>query len=154
MPSITPCLWFDDDLEEAADFYTDIFPNSSVGHLARMPDGRVLAGDFDLDGVTFRGINGGPVHARFTESVSFSITCADQAEVDHYWDSLLDGGSASMCGWLKDRFGLSWQVVPSRLFELLSDADRARGQAAQAAMLGMQKIVVADLEAAAEGASA
>ncbi len=153
MPSIKPCLWFDDDLEEAATFYTGIFPNSSVRHLARTPDGTVLAGDFDLDGLTFQGINGGPMYAEFTEAISFSITCADQTEVDHYWESLLDGGAPSMCGWLKDRFGLSWQVVPSRLFELLSDPDPARAQAAQAAMLGMQKIVVADLEAAAEGAS-
>ena len=153
MPSISPCLWFDDDLEEAAVFYTGIFPNSSVGHLARMPDGRVMAGEFDLDGLTFQGINGGPTHAQFTEAISFSITCADQAEVDHYWTSLVaDGGNESMCGWLKDRFGVSWQVVPSRLFELLSDPDPARAQAAQAAMLGMQRIVVADLEAAAEAA--
>lgn len=154
MPSISPCLWFDNDLEEAAVFYTGIFPHSSVGHLARMPDGRVMAGEFDLDGLTFQGINGGPTHARFTEAISFSITCADQAEVDHYWTSLVaDGGNESMCGWLTDRFGVSWQVVPSRLFELLSDPDPARAQAAQAAMLGMQRIVVADLEAAAEAAS-
>lgn len=153
MPAITPCLWFDDNLEEAAAFYTGIFPNSSVGHLARLPNGDALAGEFALDGLTFQGINGGPMHAHFTEAVSFSISCADQAEVDHYWDSLLDGGTASMCGWLKDRFGLSWQIVPRRLLELLSDPDPARAQAAQAAMLGMQKIVVADLEAAAEGAS-
>ncbi|WP_309648925.1 VOC family protein [Nocardioides sp.] len=153
MPAITPCLWFDDNLEEAASFYTGIFPNSSVGHLARLPNGDALAGEFNLDGLRFQGINGGPTHAHFTEAVSFSISCADQAEVDHYWDSLLDGGTASRCGWLKDRFGLSWQIVPRRLMELLSDPDPARAQAAQAAMLGMQKIVVADLEAAAEGAS-
>ena len=153
MPAIMPCLWFDDDLEEAAAFYTGIFPNSSGGHLARLPNGDVFAGEFDLDGLTFQGINGGPTHAHFTEAVSFSISCADQAEVDHYWDSLLDGGTALMCGWLKDRFGLSWQVVPRRLIELLSDPDPVRAQAAQAAMLDMQKIVVADLEAAAEGAS-
>ncbi|GEP39569.1 putative 3-demethylubiquinone-9 3-methyltransferase [Nocardioides psychrotolerans] len=153
MPSITPCLWFDANLEEAATFYTGIFPNSSVGHLARMPDGSALAGDFNLDGLTFQGINGGPMFAQFTEAISFSISCADQVEVDHYWDSLVDGGTPSMCGWLKDRFGLSWQIVPRRLIELLSDPDPARAQAAQAAMLGMQKIVVADLEAAAKGAS-
>jgi predicted 3-demethylubiquinone-9 3-methyltransferase (glyoxalase superfamily) len=157
--SINPCLWFDDSLEEAAEFYTAIFPNSSIGHLARYPDvapgepGKVMAGEFTLDGTTFRAINGGPVHAGFTETISFSISCRDQSEVDYYWDSLVDGGEASMCGWLKDRFGLSWQVVPTRLNELLSDPDVARAQAASGAMLGMQRIVIADLEAAADGAA-
>jgi predicted 3-demethylubiquinone-9 3-methyltransferase (glyoxalase superfamily) len=151
--TISPCLWFDDNLEEAATFYTGIFPHSSVTHLARLPSGDAMAGEFDLDGLTFRGINGGPAHAHFTEAVSFSVTCRDQSEVDHYWDSLLDGGGEeSMCGWLKDRFGLSWQIVPTRLFELLSDPDPARAQAASQSMLGMQKIVVADLEAAADAA--
>ncbi|MCD4527470.1 VOC family protein [Nocardioides sp. cx-173] len=150
MTTISPCLWFDDNLEEAATFYTGIFPNSSVGRLARLPSGDAMAGEFDLDGLTFRGINGGPMHAHFTEAVSFSVTCRDQAEVDHYWDSLCDGGEESMCGWLKDRFGLSWQIVPTRLYELLSDPDPARAHAASEAMLGMQRIVVADLEAAAD----
>ncbi len=154
--SISPCLWFDDQLEEAASFYTAIFPHSSIGHLARYPDagpgepGKVMAGEFTIDGTTFRGINGGPVHARFTEAVSFSISCADQSEVDYYWDSLVDGGEESMCGWLKDRFGLSWQIVPTRLYELVSDPDPARANAATQAMLGMRRIVVADLEAAAD----
>lgn len=152
MTTISPCLWFDDNLEEAATFYTAIFPNSSVGHLARLPSGDAMAGEFDLNGLTFRGINGGPTHAGFTEAISFSVTCQDQAEVDHYWTSLVDGGSESMCGWLKDRFGLSWQIVPTRLFELLSDPNPVRAQAASQAMLGMQKIVVADLEAAADAA--
>lgn len=153
--SIDPCLWFDDQLEQAAEFYTAIFPNSSIGHLARYPDagpgepGKVMAGEFTLDGTTFRGINGGPAFP-FTEAVSFSISCGDQAEVDYYWDSLLDGGVASMCGWLKDRFGLSWQIVPTRLYELLSDPDPARANAAQRAMLDMQRIVIADLESAAD----
>ncbi|MEJ7831778.1 MAG: VOC family protein [Nocardioides sp.] len=152
MTIISPCLWFDDNLEEAAKFYTGIFPNSSVGHLARLPDGGVMAGDFDLNGLTFRGINGGPTHATFTEAVSFSITCADQSEVDYYWDSLVDGGQESMCGWLKDKFGLSWQVVPQRLYDLLSDTDPIRARASAQALLQMQKIVVADLEAAADTA--
>lgn len=156
--SITPCLWFDDRLEEAAEFYTKIFPNSSIGHLARYTDagpgepGTVMAGEFTLDNMSFRAINGGPMFAQFTEAISFSIACTDQSEVDYYWDSLVDGGEASMCGWLKDRFGLSWQVVPDRLYELLSDADPARATAAQQAMLQMRKIVVADLEAAADAA--
>ena len=156
--SITPCLWFDDQLEEAAHFYTALFPSSSIGHLSRYGEagpgepGTVMAGEFTLDGMAFRAINGGPMF-RFTEAVSFAISCTDQAEVDHYWDGLLaDGGEESMCGWLKDRFGLAWQVVPTRLFELLSDPDPARAQAAQAAMLQMRRIVVADLEAAADAA--
>jgi predicted 3-demethylubiquinone-9 3-methyltransferase (glyoxalase superfamily) len=109
-----------------------------------------MAGDFTLDGLTFRGINGGPEHAHFTEAISFSIACGDQSEVDYYWDSLSDGGQESVCGWLKDRFGLSWQIVPTRLYELVSDPDPARAEAATQAMLQMRKIVVADLEAAAD----
>jgi len=161
MTSISPCLWFDDNLEEAAEFYTRIFPNSSVGHIARYNEagpgepGTAMAGEFDLDGLKFRGINGGPAHAGFTESISFSVNCHDQAEVDHYWDALTaDGGEESMCGWLKDRFGLSWQIVPDRLYQLVSDPDPARAKAATEAMLGMRRIVIADLEAAAERASA
>ena len=152
MSIISPCLWFDDELEAAAIFYTSIFPRSSLGNLSRRPDGSVLAGDFDLDGTRFRGINGGPIYAGFTEAISFSIACVDQAETDYYWDSLVDGGEASQCGWLKDRFGLAWQVVPTRLEELLSDPDPARAQAAMQAMLQMSRIVVADLEAAADAA--
>jgi predicted 3-demethylubiquinone-9 3-methyltransferase (glyoxalase superfamily) len=155
--AISPCLWFDHQLEEAAAFYTSIFPNSSIGHLTRYPDsipsqrGRVMAGEFTLDGLMFRAINGGPDHAGFTETISFSVTCADQAEVDHYWSSLTaDGGEESVCGWLKDRFGLSWQIVPRRLYELMEDPDPARATAATEAMLQMRKIVVADLEAAAD----
>ncbi len=156
--SISPCLWFDDNLEEAMAFYTSIFPNSKVGHVSRYGEagpgepGSVMAADFELDGLSFRAINGGP-QFQFTEAVSFSVACADQAEVDRYWDALVaDGGEESMCGWLKDRFGLSWQIVPHRLYELVSDPDPARAQAATQAMLGMRRIVVADLEAAADGA--
>ena len=154
MPSITPCLWFDNNLEEATEFYIKVFPNSSVLSLSRMPDGSALVADFDLDGHKFQALNGGPMFAKFTEAISFSISCADQAEVDYYWEALIDGGGEeSMCGWLKDRFGLSWQVVPTRLVELLGDPDPARAAAASAAMMQMRKIVVADLEAAADGAS-
>ena len=158
--TISPCLWFDDDLEDAAEFYTAIFPNSSVGHMTRYTEagpgmpGTVMAGEFTIDGLTFRGINGGPEHAAFTESISFSVTCADQAEVDRYWDGLTaDGGEESVCGWLKDRYGLSWQIVPARLYELVSDPDPARAQAATEAMLGQRRIVIAELEAAADAAS-
>ena len=159
MTLISPCLWFDDNLEEAAHFYTSIFPGSSVGHLSRYTEagpgepGTAMAGEFTLDGITFRGINGGPEHARFTEAISFSITCRNQAEVDYYWDSLVDGGEESVCGWLKDRFGLSWQIVPTRLYELVSDPDPARAKAASEAMFGMRKIVIGDLEAAADAVS-
>jgi predicted 3-demethylubiquinone-9 3-methyltransferase (glyoxalase superfamily) len=159
MTLINPCLWFDDNLEEAATFYTSIFPGSSVGHLSRYSEagpgepGTAMAGEFTLNGITFRGINGGPVHARFSESISFSVTCRDQAEVDYYWDSLVDGGEGSVCGWLKDRFGLSWQIVPTRLYELVSDPDPARAKAATEAMFGMTKILVADMEAAADAVS-
>ena len=110
-----------------------------------------MAGEFTLDGLTFRGINGGPEHAASPRRSRSRVTCADQAEVDHYWDGLTaDGGEESVCGWLKDRFGLSWQIVPTRLYELVSDPDPARAQAATQAMLGMRKIVIADLEAAAD----
>ena len=155
---IQPCLWFDHELEQAARFYTGIFPNSSIGHMSRYSDtghgepGAVMAGEFTLDGVTFRGINGGP-QFRFSEAISFSVLCRDQSEVDYYWDSLVDGGEESVCGWLRDRFGLSWQIVPTRLYELVSDPDPARARAATEAMLGMRRIVIADLEAAARDAS-
>jgi predicted 3-demethylubiquinone-9 3-methyltransferase (glyoxalase superfamily) len=155
---IQPCLWFDDDLEEAARFYTGIFPNSSIGHLSRHTGaghgvpGSVMAAEFTLDGLTFRGINGGP-EFRFTEAVSFAVTCRDQSEVDYYWDSLVDGGEESVCGWLKDRFGLSWQIVPARLYELVADPVPERALAATRAMLGMRRLVVAELEAAADAAS-
>ncbi|MGA8255999.1 MAG: VOC family protein [Nocardioides sp.] len=160
MTSLSPCLWFDDRLEEAAEFYTSIFPDSSIGHLTRYAEsahgepGAVMAGEFTIDGMTFRGINGGPVHAQFTEAISFSISCRDQSEVDYYWDSLVDGGEESMCGWLKDKFGVSWQIVPTRLYELVSDPDPSRAEAATRAMLTMRRIVVADLEAAADAVHA
>jgi predicted 3-demethylubiquinone-9 3-methyltransferase (glyoxalase superfamily) len=142
---IQPCLWFDDRLEEAARFYTAIFPNSSITHLGP------VAGEFTLDGLTFRGVNGGP-EMTFSEAVSFSIVCRDQSEVDYYWDSLADGGQESVCGWLRDRFGLSWQVVPARLHDLLADPDPRRAEAASRALLGMRRIVVTELEAAADAA--
>jgi predicted 3-demethylubiquinone-9 3-methyltransferase (glyoxalase superfamily) len=159
VPTITPSLWFDDDLEEAMRFYIGIFPNSSIEYVNRYTEagpgtpGDVLSAGFNLDGTRFVGINGGPVFS-FTEAVSFLIECADQTEVDYYWNALVAGGQESQCGWLKDRFGLSWQVVPTRLYELLSDPDQVRAAAATQAMLGMRKIVIADLEAAAAGAGA
>ncbi|GAA1693330.1 VOC family protein [Mycolicibacterium murale] len=150
---MTPCLWFDNTLEEAIEFYTSVFPNSSVESLVRYTEagpgkpGDICYGAFVLDGNRFLGINGGP-EFRFTEAVSFEIRCADQDEVDYYWAKLTDGGEESQCGWLKDRFGLSWQVVPQRLYQLLEHDDPAVAAAATTAMLGMRKIVVAQLEAA------
>jgi predicted 3-demethylubiquinone-9 3-methyltransferase (glyoxalase superfamily) len=151
--TITPCLWFDNNLEEAAEFYTSVFPNSLVEGFTRYTDagpgkpGDVAYGTFALGGNRFLGINGGSEFP-FTEAVSFEVRCADQAEVDRYWSKLVEGGEESQCGWLKDRYGLSWQIVPERLYELLDDPDPARVAAATTAMLGMRKIVVADLEVA------
>ncbi|KKW64402.1 VOC family protein [Mycolicibacterium elephantis] len=156
MPTITPSLWFDNNLEEAARFYVSVFPNSSIEQVNRYTDagpgtpGEVVSATFVLDGNRFVGINGGP-QFRFTEAVSFVVLCKDQDEVDYYWDRLTEGGEESQCGWLKDRYGLSWQIVPERLYELLDDPDPARSAAATAAMLGMRKIVIADLEAAVRG---
>ncbi|WNG86368.1 VOC family protein [Mycobacterium sp. ITM-2016-00317] len=156
MPTITPSLWFDDNVEEAIAFYGAIFPNSSVETIERYTEagpgtpGQVLAATFTLDGQRLIGINGGPQFP-FTEAVSFTIVCRDQAEVDYYWDRLADGGQESQCGWLKDRFGLSWQIVPQRLTELTGDPDPARAAAATRAMLGMSRIVVAGLEEAVAG---
>ena len=151
MPAITPSLWFDNNLEEAAEFYLSVFPNSSIESIERYTEagpgtpGDVVAGTFVLDGTRFIGINGGPAFS-FTEAVSFTIDCKDQDEVDYYWNRLVDRGEESQCGWLKDRFGLSWQIVPHRLTELTSDPDPARATAATKAMLGMRKIIIAELE--------
>jgi predicted 3-demethylubiquinone-9 3-methyltransferase (glyoxalase superfamily) len=158
MTSITPCLWFDHNAEEAAKFYTSIFPDSHIDRVDRSPadnpsmrEGEVMTVDFTLLGRRYIGLNGGP-DFHFTEAVSFSIDCKDQAEVDHYWDLLTaDGGEPSVCGWLKDRFGLSWQVVPKRLTEMYQSPDRDGARRAMEAMLKMQKLDVAKLEAAFEG---
>ena len=157
MPKITPCLWFDTDGEEAAQFYTSIFPNSRIVDVARYGEagprdaGTVMVVRFELDGQEFVALNGGPEFT-FDEAISFQIDCADQEEVDRYSEALTDGGEQGPCGWVKDRFGLSWQVVPKRMIELLSDPDEARAQRAMAAMLEMRKIDVAAVEAAADAA--
>ena len=160
MPPISPCLWFDDDLEQAVAFYTSVFPDAAVHQMSRYGEagpgepGKVMAAEWTIKGQRFKGINGGPDHAGFTETISFAVDCADQAEVDRYWYALTaDGGSESMCGWLKDRFGLSWQIVPIRLYELLADPDPVRAHAAVNAMLSMQRIVLADVATAVEEAS-
>ncbi len=153
---IIPNLWFDDEAEEAAEFYVSIFENSrivSVSHYpeaAPGPTGSVMTVEFELDGERFVAINGGP-EFKFSEAVSFQINCADQAEVDHFWEKLTDGGEESMCGWLKDRYGLSWQVVPTGMEEVFADPDPERANRAMKAMLEMRKIDVAELRRTADG---
>jgi predicted 3-demethylubiquinone-9 3-methyltransferase (glyoxalase superfamily) len=158
MPSsITPWLWFDTEGEDAANFYVSVFPNSKVGEITRYgsagprQEGTAMTVSFELDGQEFVALNGGPDFT-FTEAVSFQVLCKDQDEVDKYWDTLSEGGEEGPCGWLKDKFGLSWQIVPQALYELLNDPDPERAQRAMAAMLEMKKIVVADLEQAAAAA--
>jgi predicted 3-demethylubiquinone-9 3-methyltransferase (glyoxalase superfamily) len=153
MPTIKPCLWFDSQAEEAIAFYRSVFANSKDGPRMMVgdgPDRTMLAGSWELEGLPFTAINGGP-HFKFTEAVSFMVTCDGQAEVDDLWEKLLDGGEASRCGWLKDRYGLSWQIVPARMFELFDDPDRARAKRAMDAMMGMVKLDVAELERAHAG---
>jgi predicted 3-demethylubiquinone-9 3-methyltransferase (glyoxalase superfamily) len=157
MPRITPNLWFDTESKDAAEFYVSVFPNSKVTNVTYYnesgprPAGTVLTVEFVLDGREFTAINGGPQFT-FDEAVSFFITCADQKEIDYYWDKLGEGGEEGPCGWLKDKFGLSWQVAPGGMAEALNDPDRARAERAMKAMLGMKKIDIAALEAAADGA--
>jgi predicted 3-demethylubiquinone-9 3-methyltransferase (glyoxalase superfamily) len=154
---VTPFLWFDRQAEEAARFYVSLLPDSRIDRVVRSPAdtpsgpaGMALTVEFTLSGVRFVALNGGPQY-RFTEAVSFNIACQDQAEVDRLWSALSEGGSEGRCGWLKDRWGLSWQIVPTRLHELLSDKDPARARRAMQAMLGMSKLNIAELERAADG---
>jgi len=155
VPRITPNLWFDTEAEAAADFYVSVFPNSKITNVTRYgdagprPAGMVLTVEFELDGQPYTAINGGPQFT-FDEAISLLITCADQDEVDYYWDRLSDGGEEGPCGWLKDKFGLSWQVCPGGMAEVLNDPDPERAQRAMKAMLGMKKIDVAALAAAAD----
>jgi predicted 3-demethylubiquinone-9 3-methyltransferase (glyoxalase superfamily) len=153
---ITPNLWFDGDAEEAAEFYTSIFENSRIVSKTHYPEGSpgtpgaVMTVEWELDGERFIGINGGP-QFKFDEAVSFLISCADQDEVDHFWEKLTDGGEESQCGWLKDRFGLSWQVVPDGMGELFAGDDPERAQRAMQAMLKMRKLDIDELRRAADG---
>jgi predicted 3-demethylubiquinone-9 3-methyltransferase (glyoxalase superfamily) len=153
---LTPCLWFDGNAKEAVDFYVSVFPNSKITHTSYysdagpMPKGTVLTVVFELDGQEFTALNGGP-HYKFSEAISFQIDCADQAEVDRYWNSLVAGGEESMCGWLKDKYGLSWQVVPRRLLELMTGSDSAKAKRVAEAMFTMRKIDLARIEDAARG---
>lgn len=157
MQKITPFLWFDGQADQAARFYVSLFPDSRIERVNRSPvdtpsgpAGMVLTVEFMLAGTRFIALNGGPMYS-FTEAVSFQIACADQGEVDRLWSALSDGGSESHCGWLKDRWGLSWQVVPTRLHQLLADPDPGRSRRAAEAMLKMKKINIAEMERAADG---
>ena len=157
MKKLVPWIWFDDEGEEAANFYTSVFPNSKIVDIARYgsagprPEGMVMTVLFELNGQTFGALNGGP-EFKVNEVISFQIDCEGQEEVDHYWEKRGEGGEHGPCGWLKDRFGVSWQVVPTRLGELLSDPDREKSQRVMAAMLEMGKIEVEGLERAAAAA--
>jgi predicted 3-demethylubiquinone-9 3-methyltransferase (glyoxalase superfamily) len=158
MPKLTPCLWYDTQAGEAAAFYCGIFPNSKInltshyGEGMPMPKGTVLTVEFELDGRPFTALNGGPIFT-FSEAISFQIECRDQAEVDRYWDALVEGGgSHSQCGWLKDRFGLSWQVVPVGFVEMMGSGNAAGIQRAMDAMMKMTKLDLAELQRAFDGA--
>jgi predicted 3-demethylubiquinone-9 3-methyltransferase (glyoxalase superfamily) len=156
---ITPNLWFDTEAEEAAEFYTSVFENSRIVNRTHYTEagpreaGMVMTVEFELDGQRFVAINGGP-EFKFDEALSLEIHCADQAEVDYFWERLTDGGAESMCGWLKDRYGLSWQVIPEGMEKLFADPDPEKAERAMHAMLEMKKIDVAALTAAAEGTPA
>lgn len=156
MPSIVPNLWFDGESQDAAEFYVSIFPNSAITKTSYYNEagpgvgGTVMTVDFVLDGQAFTAINGGP-QFQFTEALSLLVMCADQDEVDYYWEKLTDGGEEVQCGWLKDRFGVSWQIVPKGMEELLGGDDDARSKRAMEAMLTMKKLDLAALTAAADG---
>jgi predicted 3-demethylubiquinone-9 3-methyltransferase (glyoxalase superfamily) len=152
-------LWFDTEAEEAAEFYTSLFENSRIVNVSRYTEGApreagmVMTVEFELDGQRFVAINGGPQFT-FDEAISLQITCEDQEEVDHFWERLTDGGEESQCGWLKDRYGLSWQVIPKGMDEVFSDPDPERARRAMQAMLGMRKLDIAALRSAADGVPA
>jgi predicted 3-demethylubiquinone-9 3-methyltransferase (glyoxalase superfamily) len=162
---LTPCLWFDNQGEEAARFYTGIFPNSRIGSIARyseaghevhgQPAGKVMTVEFELNGQPFTALNGGP-HFKFNEAISFQIMCETQEEIDDFWNKLGQGGdpNAQQCGWLKDKFGLSWQVVPVVLLEMMTDSDKEKRDRTMEAMLQMKKMDIAGLERAYEGETA
>jgi len=156
MQKITPFLWFDSQAEEAMNLYTSVFRNSKVGNIVRYgeagpgPAGSVLTASFELEGLEFTALNGGP-HHKFNEATSFHVSCESQEEVDYFWSKLSEGGQTQQCGWLKDRFGLSWQIVPTALPRLLSDPDREKANRVMHAMLQMERIDFAKLEQAYAG---
>jgi predicted 3-demethylubiquinone-9 3-methyltransferase (glyoxalase superfamily) len=158
MHKITPCLWTDDRIEEQAKFYTSVFPNSKIGQTERygdagpLPKGTMMTAIVVLDGVEFMLLNGGKADFKPNEAVSFMVPCETQKEVDHYWEDLTSGGGEeSMCGWLKDKYGISWQIVPNKLTRLLADKDKVKANRVMTAMLKMRKIDIAELERAYAG---
>lgn len=159
MPDITPFLWFDDQAQQAAEFYVSVFPNSHIEQVTHYsaagpaPAGSVMTVSFNLDDKDFVALNGGPAHYGFDESISFVVNCATQEDLDHYWSKLTDGGEEIACGWLKDRYGLRWQIVPQGLSEVLADPDPERAQRAAQAMMGMKKLDLPAMRAAADGSA-
>lgn len=149
---ITPFLWFNDNAEEAVNFYVSVFKNAQITSANKGSDGKLFTGSIEIEGTPFMVLNGGPMHAHFTESISLFVSCKDQEEVDLLWEKLIsDGGEESRCGWLKDKFGLSWQIIPEALNECLGGSDQQGSQRAMQAMMQMKKIIVADLKSAYEG---
>jgi predicted 3-demethylubiquinone-9 3-methyltransferase (glyoxalase superfamily) len=156
-PKITPCLWFDNQAEEAAKFYTSIFKNSKIGAISRYSEvgkefhrrepGSVMVVAFELEGHPFTALNGGPIF-KFSEAISFQVMCEDQEEVDHFWNRLSEEGTESNCGWLKDKFGLSWQIIPQAFVDIMSGNDKAKAQRAMQAMFKMKKFNIAELQRA------
>ncbi len=159
MQNITPCLWFDSNAEEAAKFYTSVFKNSKIGKISRYgkegheihgkPAGTVLTVEFELNGQTFTALNGGPVF-KFNEAVSFQVYCSSQKEIDYYWEKLSEGGAEGQCGWLKDKYGLSWQVVPTALGKMLQDKNAEKSERVMKALLQMRKLDIKTLREAFE----
>lgn len=160
MPDITPCLWFDTEGEDAANFYVSVFPNSKITDIGRYTEdgkerhgkepGTAMMVEFELDGQPYQALNGGP-HFKINEAVSFSIRCKDQKEVDYYWEKLTSGGAESMCGWLKDKFGVSWQVVPQPFVDMMAKGDPAQKSRVMQAMFAMKKLDITTLEKAFKG---
>ncbi len=142
---ITPFLWFDGNAEEAMNIYISIFKNSKIISASHGPDGKLFTGTVQLEGQNFHVLNAGPMF-KFTEAISFFVSCETQEEVDYFWDKLTAGGEESRCGWLKDKFGLSWQIIPTALGKALGNPDQAKAQRAMQAMMGMSKIIIKDLE--------
>jgi predicted 3-demethylubiquinone-9 3-methyltransferase (glyoxalase superfamily) len=157
---ITPCLWFDSEAEKAAPFYVSVFRNARIGKISRYgkegfeihgrPEGSVMTVEFEIEGQNFTALNGGP-HFKFNEAISFQVPCETQAEIDHYWERLSAGGEIQQCGWLKDKFGVSWQIFPVALAKMMSDSDKEKAGRAMRAMLGMKKFDLAELRTAYEG---
>ncbi|HEX9769438.1 MAG TPA: VOC family protein [Kiloniellales bacterium] len=157
---ITPCLWFDNEAEEAARFYVSVFRNARIARISRYgregfevhgrPEGSVMVVEFEIEGQSFTALNGGP-QFKFNEAISFQVPCETQKEIDHYWDKLSAGGEIRQCGWLKDKFGVAWQIFPAALPDMMSDPDTAKAGRAMNAMLGMKKLDLATLRAAYDG---